>query len=42
MTTVDIDLGNYQLGWADEEDYVFKPEKGLDEELIRTLSSMKN
>ena len=41
MTTVDIDLGNYQLGWSDEEDYVFKPEKGLDEELIRTMSSMK-
>ena len=41
MTTVDIDLGNYELGWADEEDYVFKPEKGLDEELIRTMSSMK-
>jgi len=42
VTTVDIDLGNYQLGWSDEEDYVFKPEKGLDEELIRTMSSMKN
>ena len=41
MTTVDIDLGNYELGWADEEDYVFKPEKGLNEELIRTMSSMK-
>lgn len=41
MTTVDIDLGSYQLGWSDEEDYVFKPEKGLDEELIRTISSMK-
>ena len=42
MTTVDIDLGNYQLGWSDEENYVFKPEKGLDEDLIRTMSSMKN
>jgi Fe-S cluster assembly protein SufB len=41
VTTVDIDLGNYELGWADEEDYVFKPEKGLDEDLIRTMSSMK-
>ncbi|MCL1600809.1 MAG: Fe-S cluster assembly protein SufB [Actinomycetia bacterium] len=41
MTTVDIDLGSYQLGWSDEEDYVFKPEKGLDEELIRTMSEMK-
>jgi Fe-S cluster assembly protein SufB len=42
VTTVDIDLGNYQLGWSDEEDYVFKPEKGLDEDLIRTMSSMKD
>ncbi|MCP3996559.1 MAG: Fe-S cluster assembly protein SufB [bacterium] len=42
MTTVDIDLGGYQLGWADEEDYVFKPEKGLTEEIIRQMSSMKN
>jgi Fe-S cluster assembly protein SufB len=41
MTTVDIDLGSYQLGWSDEEDYVFKPEKGLNEELIRTMSEMK-
>ncbi|RLE14259.1 MAG: Fe-S cluster assembly protein SufB [Actinobacteria bacterium] len=41
MTTVDIDLGAYSLGWSDEEDYVFKPEKGLDEDLIRTMSDMK-
>ena len=41
MTTVDIDLGGYQLGWADEEDYVFKPEKGLDEDIIRQMSAMK-
>ena len=41
MTSVDIDLGQYQLGWSDEEDYVFKPEKGLSEELIREMSRMK-
>ena len=41
MTSVDIDLGQYQLGWSDEEDYVFKPEKGLNEELIREMSRMK-
>ena len=30
MATVDIDLGGYKLGWSDsEDDYVFKPEKGL-------------
>ncbi|MDJ0663298.1 MAG: Fe-S cluster assembly protein SufB [Acidimicrobiia bacterium] len=42
MTTVDIDLGGYQLGWADEEDYVFKPEKGLNEDIIRQMSAMKH
>jgi Fe-S cluster assembly protein SufB len=41
VTTVDIDLGSYQLGWSDEEDYVFKPEKGLTEQLIRDMSEMK-
>jgi Fe-S cluster assembly protein SufB len=41
MATVDIDLGKYALGWADEEDYVFKPKKGLNEEIIREMSAMK-
>ena len=41
-TTVDIDLGAYKLGWSDpEDDYVFKPEKGLSEEIIREMSFMK-
>ena len=39
--TVDIELGGYQLGWSDEEDYVFKPKKGLNEEIIREMSLMK-
>jgi len=41
MSTVDLDLGKYSLGWSDEEDYVFKPRKGLNEEIIREISSMK-
>jgi len=41
MTTVDIDLGKYALGWSDAEDYVFKPEKGLNEEIIREMSRIK-
>ena len=42
MATVDIDLGAYSLGWHDsEDDYVFKPRKGLDEDIIRQMSSMK-
>ncbi|MCY3892364.1 MAG: Fe-S cluster assembly protein SufB [Acidimicrobiaceae bacterium] len=39
---VGIDLGKYKLGWSDEEDYVFKPRKGLDEDIIREMSALKN
>ena len=40
--TVDIDLGAYKLGWSDPEDgYVFKPEKGLSEDIIREMSFIK-
>ena len=44
MTSADIgvDLGRYNLGWSDEEDYVYKPTKGLDEKLIQEISWMKN
>jgi hypothetical protein len=43
MATVDIDLGSYKLGWHDsEEDYVFKPQKGLNEEIIREMSRIKD
>ena len=42
MTDVDLDLGRYQLGWSDEEDYVFKPKKGLNEEIVREMSAMKH
>ena len=42
MTSTDLDLGRYQLGWSDEEDYVFKPKKGLNEEIVREMSAMKN
>jgi Fe-S cluster assembly scaffold protein SufB len=37
----DLDLGRYQLGWSDEEDYVFKPKKGLNEAIVREMSAMK-
>ncbi len=41
MTTADLDLGRYKLGWSDAEDYVFKPKKGLSEEIVREMSAMK-
>ena len=37
----ELDLGRYQLGWSDAEDYVFKPAKGLDERVVREMSWMK-
>lgn len=40
-TEISADLSNYELGWSDKEDYVFKPKKGLDENIIREMSSMK-
>src|SRR5579863_7254004 len=36
-----IDLGKYTLGWSDVEDYVFKPRKGLNEDILREMSRLK-
>ena len=40
MTATDLglDLSRYKLGWSDEENYVFKPKKGLNEDMIREMS----
>jgi Fe-S cluster assembly protein SufB len=40
-TDLGLDLGRYKLGWSDAEDYVFKPKRGLDEDIIREMSWMK-
>src|SRR4051794_21497332 len=41
MATTDLDLGRYSLGWSDVEDYVYKPKKGLNEDVVRDISWMK-
>src|ERR687885_200821 len=42
MATTELDLGRYQLGWIDPtEDYIFKPKKGLNEEIVAEMSWMK-
>ena len=42
MTSVtDLDLGKYALGWSDAEDYVFKPKRGLDVNMVQDMSWMK-
>ncbi len=40
-TAIDLDLGRYQLGWADEENYIYKPKKGLSERVVLEMSEMK-
>ncbi len=41
-TAQELDLGRYQLGWSDVEDfYVFKHKKGLNEDIVREMSWMK-
>jgi Fe-S cluster assembly protein SufB len=41
MTSTELNLGRYSLGWSDVEDYVFKPKKGLSEAVVREMSEMK-
>jgi FeS assembly protein SufB len=41
MAVADLDLGKYKLGWSDVEEYVYKPKRGLNEDIIREMSWMK-
>jgi Fe-S cluster assembly protein SufB len=41
MTTVDLGIGKYTLGWSDDVEYVYKPKKGLSEAVVREMSAMK-
>ena len=43
MTSADIgvDLSKYDLGWSDAEDYIYKPKKGLNTDIINEMSWMK-
>ena len=36
-----IDLGEYQYGFRDEEDYVYKSERGLNRQIVEDISAMK-
>jgi Fe-S cluster assembly protein SufB len=37
-----IDVGEYQYGFRDEEDYVFKSERGLNRQIVEEISAMKD
>jgi Fe-S cluster assembly protein SufB len=36
-----IDLGKYKLGWHDSDQAVYKPKKGLNEQIVREISERK-
>ncbi len=43
MAVTGIDLGKYKLGWSDStDDYVYKPTKGLNEDIVREISHRKS
>ncbi len=41
VTPENLNLDKYKLGWSDAEDYVYKPKKGLNEDIVREMSWMK-
>ena len=41
MSEFDIDLSRYQLGWHDQVEYAFVPEKGLSREVVEQISWWK-
>ena len=41
MTTFDLDLTKYQLGWSDEVEYAFTPEKGINAGVVEQISWWK-
>ncbi len=41
MTSFDLDLTKYQLGWSDEVEYAFTPEKGINDRVVDQISWWK-
>lgn len=41
-TALDMNLDDYKYGFREEENYVYKAEKGLNEDVVRKISEMKN
>lgn len=39
--SADVNIGEYKYGFNSPEDYIFKAEKGLTEEVVRQISAMK-
>jgi Fe-S cluster assembly protein SufB len=42
MAVSDVDLGKYKLGWNDGDQFVYRPRKGIDENVVRDISAHKS
>ena len=42
MAVEDLDLGGYKLGWNDGDQFVYRPRKGVNEEIVRDISFHKS
>ncbi|HZI44213.1 MAG TPA: Fe-S cluster assembly protein SufB, partial [Ilumatobacter sp.] len=41
MVSFDLDLSKYDLGWSDEVEYAFTPEKGISSGVVEQISWWK-
>jgi Fe-S cluster assembly protein SufB len=41
VSTFDLDLSKYSLGWSDEVEYAFDPVKGLNQGVVEQISWWK-
>ena len=42
MAINELDLGRYKLGWSDGDEFVFRPEKGINHDVVDQMSRYKN
>ncbi len=42
MSVADLDLSKYSLGWNDGDEFVMRPEKGINVDVVENISRIKN
>jgi Fe-S cluster assembly protein SufB len=42
MSAMELDLSKYSLGWSDGDEFVMRPEKGINPAVVENISKLKN
>jgi Fe-S cluster assembly protein SufB len=42
MSAMELDLSKYSLGWSDGDEFVMRPEKGINPQVVENISRVKN